>query len=140
MAFCLLPILSGFVIPVLVLGGYALKRFSALSDPKLLKALAHSLEVSVSAALTTLICGFMFAYVQRVNTSSAARSISRIGSLGYGIPGTVLAIGVLLPFSAFDNAFDGFLRFHLNYSTGLLLSGTAFAIVYAHSVRFMTLS
>lgn len=139
-AFCLLPILSGFAIPVLVLGGYAFKRISALSDTKLLKALAHSLEVSVSAALITLVCGFIFAYVQRANASSASRSISRIGSLGYGIPGTVLAIGVLLPLSAFDNALDGFLRLHLNYSTGLLLSGTAFAIVYAHSVRFMTLS
>ncbi|WP_082760247.1 ABC transporter permease [Agrobacterium bohemicum] len=139
-AFCLLPILSGFAIPVLVLGGYAFKRIDALSDTKLLKALAHSLEVSMSAALITLVCGFIFAYVQRANASSASRSISRIGSLGYGIPGTVLAIGVLLPLSAFDNALDGFLRLHLNYSTGLLLSGTAFAIVYAHSVRFMTLS
>ncbi len=138
--FCLLPIFSGFAIPVLVLGGYALKRLGALSNPKLLKALAHSLEVSLSAALITLICGFIFAYVQRVNASPLARSASRIGSLGYGIPGTVLAIGVLLPLSALDNAMDGFLRLHLNYSTGLLLSGTAFAIIYAHSVRFMTLA
>lgn len=139
-AFCFLPILCGFIIPVLVLGGYAVRRLGALADPKLVKALAHSLEVSVSAALITLVCGFIFAYVQRVNTSSTARSASRIGSLGYGIPGTVLAIGVLLPLAALDNAMDGFLRRHLNYSTGLLLSGTAFAIIYAHSVRFMTLA
>lgn len=139
-AFCLLPILSGFAIPVLVLGGYAVKRLGALSDPKLLKALGHSLEVSLSAALITLVCGFIFAYVQRINESPLARSVSRIGSLGYGIPGTVLAIGVLLPLSALDNALDGWLRLHLNYSTGLLLSGTAFAIIYAHSVRFMTLA
>lgn len=138
--FCALPILLGFAIPVLVLGSYAAKRLGALSDPKLIKALAHSLEVSVSAALITLVCGFVFAYVQRVNTSPLARSASRVGSLGYGIPGTVLAIGVLLPLAAFDNALDGFLRLHLNYSTGLLLSGTAFAIIYAHSVRFMTLA
>jgi iron(III) transport system permease protein len=138
--FCGLPILCGFAIPVLVLGGYAIKRLGALSDPKLLKALAHSVEVSASAALITLACGFAFAYVQRVNTSPIARSASRLGSLGYGIPGTVLAIGVLLPLAALDNAMDGFLRSHLNYSTGLLLSGTAFAIIYAHSVRFMTLA
>jgi iron(III) transport system permease protein len=138
--FCCLPAMLGFAIPVLVLGSYAAKRLGALADPKLLKALGHSLEVSVSAAFITLICGFIFAYVQRVNTSPVARSASRIGSLGYGIPGTVLAIGVLLPLAGFDNALDGFLRSHLNYSTGLLLSGTAFAIIYAHSVRFMTLA
>lgn len=138
--FCALPILCGFAIPVLVLGGYAIKRLGSLADPKLLKALAHSVEVSASAALITLVCGFAFAYAQRVNTSPLARSASRLGSLGYGIPGTVLAIGVLLPLAASDNAMDGFLRSHLNYSTGLLLSGTAFAIIYAHSVRFMTLA
>lgn len=139
-AFCLLPVLCGFAIPVLVLGGYALKRLGALADPKLIKALAHSLEVSICAAVITLIFGFLFAYVQRINASPFARVASRVGSLGYGIPGTVLAIGVLLPLSAFDNALDGLLRAHLNISTGLLLSGTAFAIIYAHSARFVTLS
>lgn len=139
-AFCLLPVLCGFAIPALVLGGYALKRLGALADPKLIKALAHSLEVSICAAIITLVFGFLFAYVQRINASPFARVASRVGSLGYGIPGTVLAIGVLLPLSAFDNALDGLLRAHLNISTGLLLSGTAFAIIYAHSVRFVTLS
>lgn len=139
-AFCLLPVLCGFAIPVLVLGGYALKRLGTLADPKLIKALAHSLEVSICAAVITLVFGFLFAYVQRINASPFARIASRVGSLGYGIPGTVLAIGVLLPLSAFDNALDGLLRAHLNISTGLLLSGTAFAMIYAHSVRFVTLS
>lgn len=138
--FCSLPVLVGFAIPVLVLGSYAARRLGALSNPKLYKALAHSLEISASVALITLVCGFLFAYAQRVNTSQIARSASRIGSLGYGIPGTVLAIGVLLPLAAFDNALDGFLRLHLHFSTGLLLSGTAFAVIYAHSVRFMTLA
>ena len=139
-AFCLLPVLCGFAIPVLVLGGYAIKRLGAFADPKLIKALVHSLEVSICAAVITLVFGFLFAYVQRINASPFARVASRVGSLGYGIPGTVLAIGVLLPLSAFDNALDGLLRAHLNISTGLLLSGSAFAIIYAHSVRFVTLS
>lgn len=139
-AFCALPVLCGFAVPVLVLGSYAARRLEALSNPKFARALAHSLEISASVGLVTLVCGFLFAYAQRVNTSPLARAASRIGSLGYGIPGTVLAIGVLLPLAGFDNALDGFLRLHLNYSTGLLLSGTAFAIIYAHGVRFMTLA
>lgn len=138
--FCLLPVLSGFAIPVFVLGSYAAKRLDTMADPKLVKALYHSLEVSVPVALMTLLGGFLFAYAQRTNPSSLTRSAIRIGALGYGIPGTVLAIGVLLPLAGFDNALDGFLRAHLNVSTGLLLSGTAIAIIYAHSVRFMTLA
>jgi len=137
---CALPFLSGFAIPVLVLGSYALKRLNGLADPKLLKALLHSLEVSLPVAVITLFGGFLLAYAQRERPSWPTRFAVRVGSLGYGIPGTVLAIGVLLPLAGLDNAVDGIVRSHLGISTGLLLSGTAFAIIYAHSVRFMTLA
>ncbi|MEH3090894.1 MAG: iron ABC transporter permease [Agrobacterium cavarae] len=137
---CALPFLSGFVVPVLVLGSYALKRLNGLADPKLLKALLHSLEVSLPVAVITLFGGFLLAYAQRERPSWPTRFAVRVGSLGYGIPGTVLAIGVLLPLAGLDNAVDGITRSHLGISTGLLLSGTAFAIIYAHSVRFMTLA
>ncbi|MEH3110659.1 MAG: iron ABC transporter permease [Agrobacterium cavarae] len=137
---CALPFLSGFAIPVLVLGSYALKRLNGLADPKLLKALLHSLEVSLPVAVITLLGGFLLAYAQRERPSWPTRFAVRVGSLGYGIPGTVLAIGVLLPLAGLDNAVDGMMRSHLGISTGLLLSGTAFAIIYAHSVRFMTLA
>jgi iron(III) transport system permease protein len=137
---CALPFLSGFAIPVLVLSSYALKRLNGLADPKLLKALLHSLEVSLPVAVITLFGGFLLAYAQRERPSWPTRFAVRVGSLGYGIPGTVLAIGVLLPLAGLDNAVDGIMRSHLGISTGLLLSGTAFAIIYAHSVRFMTLA
>lgn len=137
---CALPFLSGFAIPVLVLGSYALKRLNGLADPKLVKALLHSLEVSLPVAVITLFGGFLLAYAQRERPSWPTRFAVRVGSLGYGIPGTVLAIGVLLPLAGLDNAVDGIVRSHLGISTGLLLSGTAFAIIYAHSVRFMTLA
>lgn len=137
---CALPFLSGFVVPVLVLGSYALKRLNGLADPKLLKALLHSLEVSLPVAVITLFGGFLLAYAQRERPSWPTRFAVRVGSLGYGIPGTVLAIGVLLPLAGLDNAVDWIMRSHLGISTGLLLSGTAFAIIYAHSVRFMTLA
>lgn len=137
---CALPFLSGFMVPVLVLGSYALKRLNGLADPKLLKALLHSLEVSLPVAVITLFGGFLLAYAQRERPSWPTRFAVRVGSLGYGIPGTVLAIGVLLPLASLDNAVDGIMRSHLGISTGLLLSGTAFAIIYAHSVRFMTLA
>ncbi len=137
---CALPFLSGFAIPVLVLGSYALKRLNGLADPKLLKALLHSLEVSLPVAVITLFGGFLLAYAQRERPSWPTRFAVRVGSLGYGIPGTVLAIGVLLPLAGLDNAVDGIMRSHLGISTGLLLSGTAFAIIYAHGVRFMTLA
>jgi iron(III) transport system permease protein len=138
--FCVLPILTGFAIPVLVMGTYAVHRLNGFLEPRLLRAVSRSLEISSSAAVLTLLCGFMFAYANRALNTPAIRAASRVASLGYGIPGTVLAIGVLIPLAALDNAFDGVMRSTFGYSTGLVLSGTAFAIIYAHSVRFMTMA
>lgn len=130
----------GFFIPVIVLGGYAAKRLDALVAPKLLKALGHSLEVSLSAAFLTLIAAFVFSYAIRTERSRLSKVAARLGSMGYGVPGTVLAIGVLIPLASLDNGVDGFIRSHFGFSSGLLLSGTAFAIIYAHAVRFMTMA
>lgn len=138
--FCLLPILFGFVVPVSVLGGFALRRMGDFLEPWLLDALWHSTLVSASAALITVLLAFVLAYAARTERSRLARGASRFAALGYGIPGTVLGIGVLIPLAAFDNAFDGFLRQVFGVSSGLLLSGTGFAIVYAYTVRFLTMA
>ena len=127
---CALPVLVGFVIPVTVLAGFALRRLDDFAEPRLMKALGHSVAVSSSAALLTVILPFVLAYAARTD----------LASLGYGIPGTVLGIGVLIPLAGFDNFMDGMLRESLGVSSGLLLSGTGFAIVYAATVRFLTMA
>ena len=137
---CAIPVLIGFAIPVLVLGTYAAKRLDGFLSPKLLKALWHSLSVSGTAACLTLAMGFVLSYAARANSSPVTRTAGRVASLGYGIPGTVLAIGVLIPLAGFDNQVDAFMRSTFGYSTGLMMSGTAFAIIYASTVRFMTMA
>lgn len=137
---CVLPVLTGFLIPVLVLGTYAAKRLDGFLSPKLLKALWHSLSISGTAACLTLAMGFVLSYTARANSSAITRTAGRVASLGYGIPGTVLAIGVLIPLAGFDNQVDAFMRSTFGYSTGLMMSGTAFAIIYASTVRFMTMA
>jgi iron(III) transport system permease protein len=64
----------------------------------------------------------------------------RLASLGYAIPGTVLGIGVLIPFAAFDNTLDSYMRDNFGFSTGLLLSGSIGAIIFAYVVRFLAVS
>ena len=140
MALCALPAIPGFVIPVTVMGGFALRRLDAYADPRLLNALGNSLMVSSAAAIAAVIFGFLLSYAARCERSSGTILAGRIASLGYGIPGTVLAIGVLIPVAGFDNALDGYLRSHAGISTGLLLSGSGFAIIYACTVRFMTMA
>lgn len=139
-ALCALPVIPGFVVPVFVLGGFSLRRLENFFDPRLLDAFFKSVLVSSAAALAAVVLGFILAYAARGNRSSGPALAGRVASLGYGIPGTVLAIGVLIPLAGLDNAVDGFLRNHLGVSTGLLLSGSGFAIVYACTVRFMTMA
>ena len=138
--FCAIPILVGFFVPVFVLGGFALRRVEDFLEPRLLDALWNSTLVSSAAALITVILAFVLSYAARTDRSRLAKGAGRLAALGYGIPGTVLGIGVLIPLAAFDNALDGWLRQNLGISTGLLLSGTGFAIVYAYTVRFLTMA
>ncbi len=137
---CALPVITGFVIPVFVLGGFASKRLDDYLDTRLLSALSNSIIVSLATAFIAVILGFLLSYAVRSNRSSATAVAGRIASLGYGVPGTVLAIGVLIPLANFDNAVDAFLRANFGISTGLLLSGSGFAIVYACTTRFMTMA
>ncbi|SMC84427.1 iron ABC transporter permease [Rhizobium sp. RU36D] len=139
-AFCTLPVLIGFVVPFTVLATFALRRLDQFLEPRLIKALYHSITISTAAAVACVLFAFVLAYAARSDRSRATSVASRIASLGYGIPGTVLGIGVLIPLAAFDNALDGFLRSHFGVSTGLLLSGTGFAIAYAATVRFLTMA
>jgi len=137
---CALPVIVGFVVPVAVLAGFAARRLGDFAEPRLIKALGHSVAVSSSAALLTVILAFVLAYAARTDRSRLTAGASRLASLGYGIPGTVLGIGVLIPLAGFDNFLDGMLRQGLGVSSGLLLSGTGFAIVYAATVRFLTMA
>ena len=137
---CLLPPLVGFAIPVFVLGGYAARRLEQFASTRLLSALWHSVLVSGSTALVAVLLAFLLAYAARTTRSRLNAAAGRFASFGYGVPGTVLAMGVLIPLANFDNAVDAFLRAQFGISTGLLLSGTGFAIIYACTVRFLTMA
>lgn len=139
-AACLLPVLSGFAIPVLVLGNFAMRRIDQFLAPRLIDAFMHSVLVSGLTALAAVFLGFVLAYAARTGRSPITDVAGRLASFGYGVPGTVLAIGVLFPLAAIDNAIDARLRDIFGFSTGLLLSGTSIAIVYACTVRFLTMA
>lgn len=137
---CLAPPVIGFAIPVFVLGGYAARRLEQFVSTRLLSALWNSVLVSASTALVAVLLAFLLAYAARTTRSRLNAAAGRFASFGYGVPGTVLAMGVLIPLANFDNAVDAFLRAQFGISTGLLLSGTGFAIIYACTVRFLTMA
>jgi iron(III) transport system permease protein len=137
---CMVPILIGFVVPALVLMSFAATRLSDAFSLTYLKAVSHSLILAGLAALIAVILGLVLGYANRLLRSGFTKQMIRLASLGYAIPGTVLGIGVLIPFAAFDNTLDSYMRDNFGFPTGLLLSGSIGAIIFAYVVRFLAVS
>eukprot|EP00163_Fabomonas_tropica_P000268 TRINITY_DN10167_c0_g3_i1.p1 TRINITY_DN10167_c0_g3~~TRINITY_DN10167_c0_g3_i1.p1 ORF type:complete len:563 (+),score=48.69 TRINITY_DN10167_c0_g3_i1:604-2292(+) len=139
-AVCALPVILGFAIPGATLAVYAWEYFDQSWNPDFLENALNSLLLSGTAALTTLIVGVTLAYSRRLHNTKGMQVLMRLSSLGYAMPGAVLAVGVIVPLAGFDNWLDSIARDWFGFSTGLLLSGTAFAMVFAYTVRFLAVS
>ncbi|WP_036208252.1 iron ABC transporter permease [Marinobacter sp. MCTG268] len=139
-AVCAVPVIFGFLLPAATLGHYAWEYFDESWNPDFVRNTLNSLFLSGTAALTTLIIGVTLAYSRRLHNTRGMRVMMRLSSLGYAMPGAVLAVGVIVPLAGFDNWVDGILRDNFGVSSGLLLSGTAFALVFAYTVRFLAVS
>lgn len=137
---CAAPLVLGFVIPGATLGYYAWEYFDVSWTPDFLRNTMNSLFLSGSAALTTLVIGVTLAYSRRLHNTRGMQVLMRLSSLGYAMPGAVLAVGVIVPLAGFDNWLDSLMRDYLGVSTGLLLSGSAFALIFAYTVRFLAVS
>lgn len=139
-AACGLPLLFGFVLPAGILLGFAIEHGAVTENQAFLKALANTLTLAAAAAMVTVGLGLFLAYANRLAGGRMMGWATRAASVGYAVPGTVLGIGILVPLSAFDNALDSFLRAQFGFSTGLLLSGTIFAVMAGYSIRFLAIS
>lgn len=139
-AVCATPLIFGFIIPGATLGYYAWEYFDESWNPSFIRNTFNSLFLSGTAALTTLLIGITLAYSRRLHNTRGMQVLMRLSSLGYAMPGAVLAVGVIIPLAGFDNWLDGLMRDYFGVSTGLLLSGTTFALVFAFTVRFLAVS
>lgn len=139
-ALCGLPVILGFLVPAFVLIQYATAYFSVSWTPEFRQTALNSLLLSSTAALIAVSLGVFFAYSTRINKSRLLQFCTRLASSGYALPGAVLAIGIMIPFAAFDNTIDAFARRYFGFSTGLLLSGTIAALLFAYVVRFLAVA
>ena len=133
---CALPVLFGFALPLAVLLDMAVSAGQGPFNARFQGFVANSLTVAGVAAVVTVAASVIVGYRDRLVPGRAGRLVKTIAGLGYAVPGSVIAVGVLVPFAAIDNAVDGFARTHLGFSTGLLLTGTMAVLVMAYFVRF----
>ncbi len=140
LGFSALPIVIGFVLPAFILLLQGLRHADVLYSRAFLDALGHSLLMAGLVCVLALIAALLLAYANRVTQSQFIRLLTNFATLGYAIPGTVLAIGVMVPLGHFDNWLDAWMRNHVGLSTGLLLSGSMTALSLAYVARFLMIA
>ena len=137
---CAVPVVFGFVAPAGVLAGYAFIHFETAMNTAFLGYAGNSLMLSSLTAVIAIAIGIFMAYAVRLRNERLLKVMVRLASLGYAVPGAVLAVGVLVTLGAVDNGIDGFMRDTFGISTGLLFSGTIAAVTFGYLVRFLALA
>jgi iron(III) transport system permease protein len=137
---CLLPFGLGFGVPAGNLVYLALKRVGAGIPGNILAAFWHSLLLGAIGAALAVIIGYYTALRAERETRRMGRGALRLATLGYAIPGTVLALGLVAPLGWLDGALNDLSRSLFGFGPGLVLSGTLFAVIYAYLIRFLAVS
>ncbi len=137
---CAIPFVVGFVLPVGVLIGHAIAKPEYWFSNGLGSALLHTLTVGGIAAVVTVLGALFLVYGVRLSGHALPRKLMPLTTIGYAAPGAVLGIGILIPMAAADNGLaDGVLAL-TGWDPGLLMTGTAFAVIYAYCVRFFAIA
>ena len=137
---CSLPVIFGFMLPAAQLGYWAIQTYEEMVDESFLTLTLHTVLLGLSAAVLAVLLALFLAYGKRLLATRMVKASIRVAAIGYAIPGTVIAVGIIIPFAWVDNRIDDFMRAQFDISTGLILSGTLFAVMFAYMVRFLAVS
>ncbi|GGX99294.1 iron(III) ABC transporter permease [Litchfieldella qijiaojingensis] len=137
---CAIPVLIGFLLPCALLAHLAIQKGDALFGTRFLDFAWNSLTLAALASMVAVSLALILSYGVRLHPSPITRTATRIAAMGYAIPGSVVAVGILIPFAWLDDTINSFLSEHYGFVAGLIFSGSAFILVYAYVVRFLAVS
>ena len=137
---CSIPFVVGFVLPVAVIGAHALENAERWLDPGLIRAMVNTLMVGGIASVVTVLAAIFMVYGVRLARSRGPRGLLPLTTIGYAAPGAVLGVGLLYPMSAADHMIADLVESVTGRDIGLLMTGSAFAIIYAYAVRFFAIA
>jgi iron(III) transport system permease protein len=136
---CAAPVLFGFLLPLALLGWLAWQS-GAFNTGRLPGLVGNSFGIAAVTSLVAVVLATLMAYAARLTGSRAVGAANRLVSLGYAVPGAVIAVGVLAPLGALDNALAAWLERAFGWRSGLLLTGTIAALVFAYLVRLLAVA
>jgi iron(III) transport system permease protein len=138
-AFCMVPFLLGFLLPFATLLIWTFKTASVVADLSFFRLAANSFLLAASAAATGMAVALIILFSLRVSRSKFVYLLSKTATMGYAIPGAVVAIGILIPLLIADNWLRHAQALFTGSSAGFMLSSSVFALVYAYLVRFLAI-
>ena len=127
-------------IPIGTLLYYAAHYFTESLNDNLINYTINSVWLAFLVAILALVVALIVNFYQRLSPGIAAKSTIRLSSLGYAVPGTVVAIGVLIPLTSFDLLLHDFLLSWDLSPVGLILSGSLVILVLGYLVRFSAIA
>ncbi len=137
---CAIPVLFGFVMPFLILLKLSMSDWSLWANHAMLSATWTTLWVAGTAALATVSAALILIYAVRLSRSHIPRLLAPITSVGYVMPGAVLGLGVVITLGWFDHWLADTVERLSGLDIGLVLTGSAFAVIFAYTVRFFALA
>ena len=137
---CLLPVLCGFAIPAGQLLLWAIQTWRASMDAGFFSLVGNSIELALITAVLAAVLALAVSYARRLQPGIMTNSANRLLGTGYAVPGAVIAVGVLIPFTWLDRKLSHWFTLLFDASPGLLLSGSIAILVFAYLVRFLALS
>ncbi|HSD44868.1 MAG TPA: iron ABC transporter permease [Burkholderiales bacterium] len=140
LAACAAPVVFGFLLPAAILLRLAIVDPDAQWDARVLALVANSTTAAGIAAVLAVTIAVVMAYAGRLSHSPLVAGANRVASLGYAIPGAVIAVGIMVPLGKLDNAVAAWLEQAFGVDAGLLLTGTIAALIYAYLVRFLAVA
>ncbi|WP_432797781.1 ABC transporter permease [Poriferisphaera sp. WC338] len=137
MLLCGLPMLAGFMVPAGIFVYRAIMTGDARGAEIAISHGKNSLLLASIAAVVAVVFAVLVTYAHRLSKGRIAAIAARVTSLGYALPGTVLGLGVLIPLTFLDHRINDLTQWLFNTRPGLLLTGTAFAVMLGYQTRFL---
>ncbi len=137
---CFMPLLLGFILPAGLLLHMAFVAGDAQFGPRFVTLARNSFVLASVSALLAVGFAVMLAYAQRLSQSPLPNVANRIVGLGYAVPGSVIAVGVLIPVTRLDQVIASGWESLFGINPGLVLTGGIAALVYAYLTRFLAIA
>lgn len=137
--FCSLPIFVGFFIPVIVLAYWAMFK-AEMPGSNFIQLAWNSFYLAAIASLIVVSLALVLSYAIRLNNGKTVKASVGVAGLGYALPGTIIAIGTIVPLAWLDHRIIDLVKHYSGERVGLIFSGTLMALLFAYSVRFMAVS